>query len=89
VTTYAISDRVAWMEPEGGDQVYAARLPDGPPVALEGTGSLIFLAVEPGGTLEEILARVAAVAEISPSAIRSDVTSFVAELVSLGLVSET
>jgi hypothetical protein len=90
VTSYEIGDAVAWLEAETADvfYVYASRLPDGPPVALGGTGGLIFTAIEPGGTLEDILQRVAGAAEIDPEEIRPDVTSFVAELVTLGLVTE-
>jgi len=72
---------------EDAEVVYAARLPDGPPLALPGSAAIIFTAATDGGTLEDILARVAEVAGLPADDIREDVTTFVAELVSLGLLT--
>jgi hypothetical protein len=69
-----------------GGTVYAARLPDGPIVVLDGIAALIWVeACE--GERETITDRVAAATDAAPDAIRADVDAFVADLVERGLVA--
>lgn len=86
---YAVADRVAWMATthEDDEVVYAARLPDGPPLTLPGSAAIIFTAATDGGTLEDILTRVVDVAGLPADEVRDDVTAFLAQLVDLGLVT--
>ena len=86
---FAVADDVAWLPGMAwdSDTIYATRLPDGPPVVLPGTGGLIFTAATDGGTLEEIIDRVSEGSDVDREVVRDDVASFVAELVSLGLLA--
>ncbi|MFQ6173050.1 PqqD family protein [Oryzobacter sp. R7] len=70
-----------------GDTVYPAALPDGPPLVLTGPGAVVWNAVVEGGTLAEVVERVAArvgqpVEEVAPG-----VEEFVAGLVAAGVVA--
>jgi hypothetical protein len=86
--TFALADDVAWLDvTEGGEVVYATSLPDGPPVVLRATGRLIFTAAAAGGSLDVILERVAAASEMDPDTIRDEVSAFVDDLVTLGLLA--
>lgn len=60
--------------------VYAARLPDGPIVVLDGVAALIWHEACAGGR-ESIAERVATVTGVEPDVIRADVDAFVADLV--------
>jgi len=91
MTTFRIADDVAWVSREDLDDgtspmAYAALLPTGPPVSLEGSACLVWLAVADGGTMEEILAETAVMADAEPGAIRDDVRALVDSLVAIGLV---
>ena len=66
--------------------VYAARLPDGPPLVLAGTGAVVWAAVLPGGGLDDVVARVAAATGESGADVRSGVEAFVAGLVEAGVL---
>ena len=81
-----VSPDVAWVEDDGA--VYLARVPEGPPLVLDGSGVLIWRALVAGGTVAEVRARVAADAGVSPEVVADDVTAFVARLVSGGLVDQ-
>jgi hypothetical protein len=72
---------------EDGDTVYAARLPDGPIVVLDGIATLIW-GEACGGGRESIADRVAGRTDAAADAIRADVEAFVADLVSRGLLEE-
>lgn len=73
-----------WVERD--DVVYAARLPDGPPLVLAGPGALVWHAVVPGGALDEVVARVATATGESAEGVRAGVEGFVAGLVAAGVV---
>ncbi|MBM6399148.1 PqqD family protein [Phycicoccus sonneratiae] len=75
----------AWLEVDG--VVYAAPLPDGPPVVLDGPGALVWRAVVPGGGLDDVVARVAAEAGTSAEVVAADVASFVDQLLAGGLLA--
>ena len=81
----AVSRMAAWLEEDG--VVYAAPLPDGPPVVLDGPGAVVWRAVVPGGSLEEVVARVSAEVGASPEVVAADVGTFVDRLVASGLVT--
>lgn len=66
--------------------VYAARLPDGPIVVLDGIAGLIWNEAC-GGERESIADRVAEATDAAPDAIRADVEAFVAGLVARGLLA--
>jgi hypothetical protein len=65
--------------------VYAAPLPDGPIVVLDGIAALIWDEAR-GGDRESITDRVAGATDAAPDAIRADVEAFVADLVARGLL---
>ena len=73
-----------WVERD--DIVYAAHLPDGPPLVLAGPGALVWQAVVLGGALDEVVARVATATGQSAEAVRAGVEGFVAGLVDAGVV---
>lgn len=91
MTTYCIADDVAWVSRDDLDDgstpmAYAALIPTGRPMALEGSACLVWLAVADGGTIEEITAHTAQLAGIDAETIRSDVRTLIDSLVSEGLV---
>lgn len=75
----------AWLEADG--VVYAAPLPDGPPVVLDGPGAVVWRAVVPGGSLDDVVARVAAEVGASADVVATDVVAFVHQLVDGRLVA--
>jgi len=87
--SFAVADDVAWLPGMAwdSDTIYATRLPDGPPVVLPATAGLIFVAAARGGTLEDIIDRVSEGSSVEREVVQDDVASFVAELVSLGLLA--
>jgi hypothetical protein len=87
--TVGVPARVAWLDTVEGDAdvVYASTLPDGPPVVMGGTAALIFVVAADGGTLDEVVDRVAEAADLPPADVRPDVVQFVEHLVTLGLLT--
>ena len=86
--TFKLANDVAWLDvTEDGEVVYATSLPNGPPVVLRATGRLIFTSAAAEGGLDAILARVATASEMDPDTIRDEVTAFVDDLVTLGLLA--
>lgn len=83
VTAYFLPDRVGVVR--SGDDVYVARLPDGPIVQLSGTAAIIWSATvdEDGGRPVD---RVAARAGVPSAQIADDVERFLASLVERGLL---
>ena len=67
------------MEQDG--IVYVAALPDGPPLVLEGSGALVWRALLGGGTVDEVVTRVAEAAGESAAAVAPAVTRFLDDLV--------
>lgn len=75
----------AWVETDG--VVYAAPLPDGPPVVLDGPGAVVWRALVPGGSLGDVVDRVAAEVGASAEVVAADVVTFVDQLVDGRLVA--
>ena len=77
---WTVTDAVAWVD--SGDRAVVLDLDDAAvaPKALEGPAALIWFAVAAGGTLEEIVARVAEEAETDAVQIEADVVAFLARL---------
>ena len=73
-----------WVEHDG--TVYVARLPDGPPLVLEGSGAVVWGALLEGGTLADVVARVAAETRESERVVASGVEGFVDGLLSAGVL---
>lgn len=90
---YRIADDVAWVSEEdldGGEEptAYLTRLPKGPPILLEGSGCVVWLALEEGGTLEEVIAAAASMTGAEADSISDDVATLVDQLVVIGVVTE-
>lgn len=86
MTAYSVPKRVAHVEraENGLPQVFLMRLPDGPPVALEGTAALIWtLAVE---REEDVAGAVAEVTGVDRADIADDVEAYLVTLVETGLL---
>ena len=93
MTRYQIAADVAWVSQEdldGGDSptAYLTRLPGGPPILLEGSGCVVWLALAEGGTMEEITAAAAEMSESTVEAISDDVAELVDQLVAIRVVEE-
>lgn len=84
MTTLRIGRRCGWVE--HGGTVYAARLPDGPPLVLDGSGAVVWAALVDGGTLEAVVARVADATGVSADVVAADVEGFVDGLLAAGVV---
>ena len=82
--TVRVPESTGWVRAAG--TVYAAHLPDGPPLVLAGPGALVWDAVAAGGCLEDVVARVAETTGESVAAVRPGVESFVAGLAEAGVV---
>ncbi len=70
---------------EEGDVVYAATLPDGPIIVLDGGAAAIWFAAC-DGPRASIAERVAAATDVPVDTVRPDVEAFVGELVDRGLL---
>lgn len=93
MTHYRIADDVAWVSEEGLDAdgtptAYLTRLPGGPPIMLEGSGCLVWLALAEGGTLPEVTAAAAAMSGSTVEEVSEDVAMLVDQLVAIALVRE-
>jgi hypothetical protein len=93
VTRYRVADDVAWVSQhdlDAGDEptAYVARLPSGPPILLEGSGCLVWLALADGGSMDELIAAVTVMSGASTDEITDDVASLVDLLVAIRIVRE-
>lgn len=91
--TYRIADDVAWVSLEDLDvgdvpTAYLTRVPKGLPIMLEGSACLVWLALAEGGTLEEVTAAAAAMADADVEDVRDDVAALVDQLVVIRVVDE-
>jgi len=93
VTRYRIADDVAWVSQEDLDvdevpTAYLTRVPGGPPILLEGSGCVVWLALAEGGTLEEVTATAASMSDSTVEDISADVAVLVDQLVAIRVVEE-
>lgn len=93
MTRYTIADDVAWVSQQdldAGDEptAYVTKVPGGPPILLEGSGCLVWLALAEGGTLEEITVAAAGMTDAGLDEIQDDVATLVDQLIVIGLVHE-
>lgn len=85
MTTYSIPARVAHVvRDEGEPQVFLMRLPDGPPVVLEGTGATIWLLAVDG--VDDVAAAVADAVGECRETVADDVEAYLVKLVEIGLL---
>ena len=82
--TVRVADACGWVEQDG--IVYVAALPDGPPLVLEGSGALVWWALLDGGTVEDVVGRVAEAAGESAAAVAPAVARFLGDLVAAGIL---
>lgn len=90
---YRIADDVAWVSQDdldAGDEptAYLARVPGGPPIMLEGSGCVVWLALAEGGTMQEVTIAAATMSDADPSVISDDVAELVDQLVAIRVVRE-
>ena len=93
MTRYRIADDVAWVSQDDLDAAeeptaYITRLPTGPPILLEGSGCLVWLALADGGSMDELITAVAAMSGASTDEIKDDVETLVDMLAVIRLVRE-
>ncbi len=93
MTRYRIADDVAWVSQEDLDvdevpTAYLTRVPGGPPILLEGSGCVVWLALAEGGTLEEVTATAASMSDSTVEDISADVAVLVDQLVAIRVVEE-
>lgn len=88
MTGYAVAGDVAWLEVPGAHEpsAVAARVPDGPPLALHGPSAVIWLCAVDGGDADAIADRVADATGEHPDTVSPAVHTFLTELVSRGLL---
>ena len=67
-------------------RVYLARVPQGPPLVLDGPAAVIWEELVEGGTRAEIAARVAQSVDAAPDRVAADVAAFLVQLTDQGLV---
>lgn len=82
--TVRVADACAWVEQAG--TVFVAALPDGPPLVLEGSGALVWQALLDGGTVDEVVGRVAEAAGESAATVAPAVVRFLDDLVAAGVL---
>lgn len=85
--TWTVGDDVGWVSDETTDTVYVALLPLSPPLVLEGTARLIWLAAVEGHTLSDVVSIVATASGVDHDIVREDTTTFLDDLVSRGLLA--
>lgn len=86
MTTYSVPERVAHVvrHEDGELQVFLMRLPDGPPVVLEGTGAMIWLHAVDGA--DDVATAVADLVGERRDVIEGDVEAYLVKLVETGLL---
>lgn len=84
--TWTVGDDVGWVSDETTEAVYVALLPLAPPLVLDGTARLIWLAAVEGHTLSDVVSIVATATRVDRDIVRDDTTTFLDDLVSRRLL---
>lgn len=95
MTGYRLAPGVAWVDvaasnpslPVEEPRAVAARVPDGPPVALHGSSAVIWTSALGGGDDEDVIGRVVAATGQDRSRVAGQVTEFLHDLVARGLLA--
>ena len=82
MSRFTVADRVGVIEAD--DDVFVARLPDGPILRLSGTAAAIWRAALENGDV--LLSYVSAVVGMPDTEIAEDVDAFISDLVERGLL---
>ena len=85
--TFRVPDDIAWIDGTDvgvDEELYLTKVPGGQTVLLAGTARLIWLVAADG---REVLSGVAEIVGVEPAQIEDDVTRFLADLVSRGLLT--
>ena len=90
---YSIADDVAWVSQDDLDAgeeptAYVARVPGGPPILLEGSSCVVWLALAEGGTMTQIIEAAAEMAGATVDDITDDVETLVDQLVAIRVARE-
>ena len=90
MTAYRIAPDVAWVEARtaGHDssEVFLARMPDGPPLVLQGSAWLVWSVVAEHADLDDVVAQIATHTSSTPETVAPDVEVFLERLVAQGLL---
>jgi hypothetical protein len=86
---YRVAPDVAWVQVAhtSPPAAVAARVPDGPPLALQGPSAVIWLSAVEGGDATEVVDRVALAAGEHPETVERAVLEFLDDLVARGLLT--
>lgn len=86
---YRVASDVAWVRVAHTTQpqAVAARVPDGPPLALHGPSAVIWLSAVQGGDATEVVDRVALASGEHPDIVEQAVLDFLDDLVARGLLT--
>ncbi len=89
MTSYRVAPDVAWVEvsTSSAPEAVAARVPDGPPLALHGPSALIWLSAVESGNTREVVDRVADATGELPQTVEQGVRDFLDDLVARGLLT--
>ena len=89
--SYRLPERLAWVDdaPGGEDaNVYLAHVPDGQPLVLRGSARSIWLVAQESRDAQELAAVLADAVGLPASRIAPEVSAFLDELVTDGLLEE-
>jgi hypothetical protein len=89
VTDYRVAPDVAWVvvTTTAAPEAVAARVPDGPPLALHGSSALIWLSAVDSGDTRDVVDRVAEATGELPETVEQGVRDFLDDLVARGLLT--
>lgn len=89
MTDYRVAPDVAWVEVTGTKEpeAVAARIPDGPPVALLGPSAVIWLSAVEGGDVHDVVSRVADATGELTRTVEDGVKNLLDDLVARGLLT--
>jgi hypothetical protein len=90
VRLYRVAPDVAWVDARAAGQesteVFLARMPDGPPLVLQGSAWLVWSVVTEHADLDDVVAQIALHTSSTPATVAPDVEAFLERLVAQGLL---